>query len=155
VDDCINTLIRQCSQLLCRKLTLLLLRLSLNISLLSVSNHETYYYVSVALFPLISSYFGSAFTIIFKHLLACIYLSRTIYLVLNATIFTSISHSYDMFRPQTAIIRCFVYAKTVALYKMYKIFTYLYTCKCDVSCLIHLMNIRYLFAFINFTHFLI
>jgi hypothetical protein len=44
-----------------------------------------------------------------------------------------------MFRPQTAIIRCFVYAKTVTLYKM---FAYLYTYKWDVSCLIYLMYTR-------------
>jgi hypothetical protein len=25
-----------------------------------------------------------------------------------------------MFRPQTAVVRCFVYAKIVAMYKMYK-----------------------------------
>jgi hypothetical protein len=56
-----------------------------------------------------------------------------------------------MFRPQTAIIRHFVYTKTVTLYKMYKILTYLYTCKCDVSCLIHLMYTRYSFALINVT----
>jgi hypothetical protein len=49
------------------------------------------------------------------------------YSVLNATIFTFISPHYDMFRPQTAIIRCFVYAKTVALYNMYKMLPYLYT----------------------------
>jgi hypothetical protein len=51
-----------------------------------------------------------------------------------------------MFRPQTAIIRRFVYAKTVALYKMYKMFTYLYTCIFDVSYLIYFMYTRYLFA---------
>jgi hypothetical protein len=61
---------------------------------------------------------------------------------------------YDMFRPQTAIIKCFVNAKTVALCERYKMFTYLYTCKCDVSCLIHLMYTRYLFTLINVTHFL-
>jgi hypothetical protein len=31
--------------------------------------------------------------------------------------FTFISPPHDMFRPQTAIIKCLVYAKTVALYK--------------------------------------
>jgi hypothetical protein len=48
------------------------------------------------------------------------YFSRTIYAVLNATIFTFISTPYDMFRPQTAIIRYSVYAKTVALYEIIK-----------------------------------
>jgi hypothetical protein len=48
------------------------------------------------------------------------------YSILSATISTCISPPYNMFRPQTAIIRCFVYAKTFALYKMYKMFTYLY-----------------------------
>jgi hypothetical protein len=79
-------------------------------------------------------------------------LSRKICSVLNATIFTSISPPYDMFWPQTAIIKCSVQAKTVALYKM---FTYLYTCKCDVSWLIYLIYTWYLFAMINVTHFLI
>jgi hypothetical protein len=37
---------------------------------------------------------------------------------LNATVFTFISPAYDTFRPQTAIIRCFVYDKTVPLYKI-------------------------------------
>jgi hypothetical protein len=82
-------------------------------------------------------------------------LSRIIYPILSANIFSSISPPYGMFRPQTATINCYVYAKTVALHKMYKMFTYLYTYKCDVSCLIYLMYTRYLFAFINFTHFLI
>jgi hypothetical protein len=59
-----------------------------------------------------------------SHLLYCF--SRTIYSVLNATIFTFISPPYK-FRPQTAIIMYFVYAKTVALHKMYKMFTYLHT----------------------------
>jgi hypothetical protein len=31
---------------------------------------------------------------------------------------------HNMFRPQTAIIRCLNYAKTVPLYRMYKMFTY-------------------------------
>jgi hypothetical protein len=71
--------------------------------------------------------------IIFKHPVAFIYLSRTIYSVLNATIFTFISPPYDMFRPQTAIIRCFAYAKTVALYK---IFTYLLRTRANVMFLV-------------------
>jgi hypothetical protein len=61
----------------------------------------------------------------------------------------------QQFRPQMAIIRCFVYGKTVAHFKMYKMFTYIYNCKCDVSWLIYLMYTRYLFAMIDFTHFLI
>jgi hypothetical protein len=86
--------------------------------------------------------------IIFKHPVVFIYLSRTIYSVLNATIFTFIFPPYDMFRPQAASIRCFVYIKTVALYKM---FTYLYTCKCDVSFLIYLIYTRCLYALISLT----
>jgi hypothetical protein len=62
---------------------------------------------------------------------------------------------HDMFRPQTAIIRCLKYAKTVALYKMHKMFTYSTICKCDASCLIYLMYTRYLCALINFIRFLI
>jgi hypothetical protein len=69
------------------------------------------------IFPYISN-------IIFKHPVIFIYLPRTIYSVLNATTFTFVSPPYGMFRPQTAIIRCFVYAKTVALHAMYKMFTY-------------------------------
>jgi hypothetical protein len=76
---------------------------------------------------------------------------NTKYSALNATIFTFISPPYGMFRHQMAIIKCFVNAQTVALYKVYKMFTYLYTCKCDVSCLIYLKCTRYLFALINVT----
>jgi hypothetical protein len=38
-----------------------------------------------------------------------------------------LSPSYNMFRPQMAIIGCFAYAKTVTLYKM---FNYIHTYKC-------------------------
>jgi hypothetical protein len=88
-----------------------------------------------------------------KFSISLIKLSRTIYSVLNATIFFINSPPYDMFRPPTTIIRCFVYAKTVALYTMYNMFTYFYTCKCDVSCFIYLMYTRYLFALIDLLTF--
>jgi hypothetical protein len=71
----------------------------------------------------------------------------------NYFLFFSLS-LYNMFRSQTAIIRCLVYTTTVVLYKMYKILTYLHMCKCDVSCLIYFMYTWYLFALINFTNFL-
>jgi hypothetical protein len=58
----------------------------------------------------------------------------------------------DMFRPRRAIIRCFVYAKTVTQYKTYKIFTNLYTLKYDVSCFIYFKYTRYSFALINSTY---
>jgi hypothetical protein len=77
--------------------------------------------------------------IIFKHPVTFTYLSCKMYLVLNATIFSFISPPYDMFRPRTAIIRCLVYAKTAALHKIYGMFTYLYTCKCDVSSTLQLV----------------
>jgi hypothetical protein len=81
-------------------------------------------------------------SIILKHPVACIY--RTIYSAFNATISTLTSPPYNTFRPQAAIINCFVYAKPVVLYTIYQMFTYLYTCKCDVSCLIYLTYTRYL-----------
>jgi hypothetical protein len=48
-----------------------------------------------------------------------------IYLKTHANVFTFISPPYNIFRPQTAIIRYFVYAKTDTLYEMYKIFIYI------------------------------
>jgi hypothetical protein len=82
--------------------------------------------------------------------------TQYVYSGLDATIFTFIFSPYDMFRPQAVIIKCFAYAKTAILYKMYnKTFIYLYTCKWDVSYSIYLMYTQYLFAMINFTQFII
>jgi hypothetical protein len=96
--------------------------------------------------------------IVFKHPVAFIYYLYIIYSVINATLHLKIrtfTPPHDMFRPQRAIIRCLSYAKTVALYKIYKMFIYSHMCKCDASCLIYLIYTRYLFALFNFVHFLI
>jgi hypothetical protein len=64
----------------------------------------------------------------------------------SSLLFLLLTTCFGLKRPSSGVL------STVALYKL---FIYLYTCKCDVSSLIYLTNTQYLFVLINFTQFLI
>jgi hypothetical protein len=80
--------------------------------------HKALISITITMSPPFCLFYGHSAT-------ALVQAPYTIYSVFSATIFTFKSPPHDMFQPQMAINRCFVYAKTVSSAYSFHLFTHL------------------------------